>query len=117
MYPAALPHQRKSTAPIQYLTSDFKVTLRGKKENAKRQSCKFIPWASLKSNMISPDTEQLTINASKSKQYSTHLLKHLDSCKLSFWGKKNHTQLNRKIRNIFGDIKNWKIGGDLLYIV
>lgn len=70
----------------------------------------------LKSNMISPDTEQLTINANKSKQHSTHLLQHLDSCKLNF-GEKKPTELNRKIRNIFGDIKNWKIGGDLLSIV
>ena len=70
----------------------------------------------LKNNMISPDTERLSINANKSKQYSTHLLKHLDRCKLNFWGKKKKTmQLNRKIRNIFGDIKNRKIGD--LYIV
>ena len=40
--------------------------------------------------MISPDTEQLTINANKSKQHSTHLLQHLDSCKLNFWEKKTH---------------------------
>lgn len=72
----------------------------------------------LKSNMISPDTEQLTINANKSKQHSIHLLQHLDNCKLNFWEKKKKpTELNRKIRNIFGDIKNWKIGGDLLSIV
>ena len=71
----------------------------------------------LKNNMISSDTEQLSINANKSKQYSTHLLKHLDSCKLNFWEKKKQCKLNRKIRNIFGDIKNRKIGRDLLYIV
>lgn len=44
----------------------------------------------LKSNMISPDTEQLTVNANKSKQHSTHLLQLLDSCKLNFWEKKTH---------------------------